>query len=396
MKECAMTKERAMLYTGRAICMCVTLALYVASAAEPYYFGPPKARHAATNRQFTGVPSLCVTPKGRLWATWFAGPTPGEDENSYVVLSTSTDSGATWKDVAVIDPDEDGPKRCFDANLWVTPNGRLQWNWSVRLPGFGGEGGCEGNRVFVMYGDDPESESSNWSAPQQVGKGVAMGKSLELSTGEWVMPVSEWFADPSALMYVSTDGGRTWERRGGATYPAAARMFDEHQFVECADGAIHSYSRTFPGIGKSVSRDRGRTWSPGTLTWIPQPNSRFFVRRLKSGRLLLVKNGPMKYGWTACGRERMMAFLSDDDGKTWSGGLMLDERNDVSYPDGDQAADGTIFIVHDRERTDAREILLSRFTEEDVLAGKPVSAGTQLKMLVSKGTSQGRENKPEN
>ena len=27
----------------------------------------------------------------------------------------------------------------------------------------------------------------------------------------------------------------------------------------------------------------------------------------------------------------------DDDGKTWSGGLMIDEREDVTCPDGVQA-----------------------------------------------------------
>ena len=37
------------------------------------------------------VPSLAVTPGGRMWATWYAGITPGQDENNYVVLATSGD-----------------------------------------------------------------------------------------------------------------------------------------------------------------------------------------------------------------------------------------------------------------------------------------------------------------
>lgn len=376
--------------TGRTISICLAAVLYAASAAEPYYFGPPKARQAVTNRQFTGIPSLCVTPKGRLWATWYAGPTPGEDRNNYIVLATSTDSGETWKEVAVNDPDENGPNRCYDANLWVTPDRRLQWNWSERLPSFKfSEHGSEGDYVVVMYGDDPESETMNWTPRRKIADGVAMGKSIRLSTGEWVMPVCRWFCEPSSRMFVSTDDGATWTMRGGVTYPTNPRVFDEHQFVENADGTIQCFSRTLLGIGWSESKDRGKTWAPGILTWIPQPNARFLVRRLKSGRMLLVKHGPMKmnYAWTPRGREQLMAFLSEDDGKTWKGGLMLDARKNVSYPDGDQAADGTIYVIHDRERTAAREILLSRFTEEDVLAGKPVSAVAKLKMLVSKGTS---------
>ena len=66
-----------------------------------------------------------MTPKGRLWATWYADPTPGEDANNYIILSTSTDSGETRKEVLIADPDGKGPNRYFDANLWVTPDGRL-------------------------------------------------------------------------------------------------------------------------------------------------------------------------------------------------------------------------------------------------------------------------------
>jgi hypothetical protein len=33
-------------------------------------------------------------------------------------------------------------------------------------------------------------------------------------------------------------------------------------------------------------------------------------------------------------RSHLTAYLSDDDGRSWHGGLLLDERNGVSYPDG--------------------------------------------------------------
>ncbi len=40
----------------------------------------------------------------------------------------------------------------------------------------------------------------------------------------------------------------------------------------------------------------------------------------------------------------MTAFLSDDDGATWTDGLLLDER-ESSYPDGVQAPDCTIYVM---------------------------------------------------
>ena len=99
----------------------------------PQYVGQPIGVRAVTNRAFTGIPSMAVTPGGRLWATWYAGVTPGEDQNNYVVLSTSGDNGKTWNEVLVVDPDGAGPRRVFDPELWMTPNGKLRWSWSDRV-----------------------------------------------------------------------------------------------------------------------------------------------------------------------------------------------------------------------------------------------------------------------
>lgn len=55
--------------------------------APPRHCAPPGKRHAVTNRAFTGIPSVAVAPQGRLWATWYAGVTPGEDLNNYAVLA---------------------------------------------------------------------------------------------------------------------------------------------------------------------------------------------------------------------------------------------------------------------------------------------------------------------
>lgn len=63
-----------------------------------------------------------------------------------------------------------------------------------------------------------------------------------------------------------------------------------------------------------------------------------------------------------------MAFLSDDDGKTWSKGLLLDERPGVSYPDGHQTNDGRIYITYDYNRTKEQNILITHFREENLRA----------------------------
>lgn len=80
----------------------------------------------------------------------------------------------------------------------------------------------------------------------------------------------------------------------------------------------------------------------------------------------------------------MVVVSSGDGGATWLGGLVLDERDKVSYPDAAEGPDGFIHVVHDRERTKAREILHHRFTEADVRAGRLVTPGSRLKAIVNK------------
>ena len=67
------------------------------------------------------------------------------------------------------------------------------------------------------------------------------------------------------------------------------------------------------------------------------------------------------------------------------GGLLLDERNAVSYPDGIEAESGKIYVIYDRGRDTDREILMATFTEADLTQGQCVSAECRLKGLVDKG-----------
>ncbi len=92
--------------------------------------------------------------------------------------------------------------------------------------------------------------------------------------------------------------------------------------------------------------------------------------RLQSGRLLLVNHevvkGENKDWRTRC---KLTAYLSDDDGRSWNDGLLLDERAGVSYPDGVQDVAGRLWIIYDYGRYTAGDILLASVTEDEVLAG---------------------------
>jgi hypothetical protein len=163
--------------------------------------------------------------------------------------------------------------------------------------------------------------------------------------------------------------------------PKDLRSFDEHMVVEKTDGTLWMLVRTSQGIGESLSADRGRTWSALSASALQHPSSRFFIYRLDSGNLLLVKHGPLH---RKTRRSHLTAYVSTDDGESWSTGLLLDEREGVSYPDGQQSEDGTIYIVYDHSRTGDREILMSRFTEDDVHAGGLDRSDGGLRLVVSR------------
>jgi hypothetical protein len=347
----------------------------------------PGPEYADEARRWQGIPGLERAASGRLWATWYSGGVT-EDRHNYVLVATSADDGATWSRAKfVIDPDGPGPVRAFDPCLWHDPLGRLWLFWNQKLCNLAKDLNDEQERswrLWAMRAEDSSREDTAWSPPEIIGEAIMMNKPTVLSTGEWLLCSSDWFWDRSARVFRSADQGRRWEVWGSAHVPEKVdRSFDEHMVVERRDGSLWMLIRTKYGIGESLSADRGRSWSYVKPSAIANVNARFFIRRLRSGELLLVKHGAA-IGEKPEKRSHLCAFLSPDDGRTWEGGLMLDERLAVSYPDGVEAPDGTIYLIHDFERYGAKEILLSRITTADIRAKQLQSPRSALRLLINK------------
>jgi predicted neuraminidase len=248
--------------------------------------------------------------------------------------------------------------------------------------------------VWATVCENPDDDTPVWSEPRRIWHGVTLNKPTVLSTGEWMLPISldqrpgfRQFKgcfrelDPlrGANVFVSNDKGETWTRRGCVSFPNPD--WHEHMIVERRDGTLWMLARTAKGIMQSTSSDGGQTWAkPSEPPAIRQPNARFHIRRLASGRILLVKHGDAIDAHQ--GRIKLSAWLSADEGQSWQGGLILDERKGISYPDGFQAPDGTIYISYDRNRATDGEILLARFTEEDILAKNLIGPESKLRMLI--------------
>jgi hypothetical protein len=331
------------------------------------------------------------TPQGRLWACWVAG---GDSPKAYFVLATSDDDGEHWSAPRLVvdahSKDLPRDRSILVGNLWTDPQGRLWLIFDQSMDMFDGRAG-----VWMAVCENPDAAEPIWSEPRRIWHGVTLNKPTVLASDEWMLPISldqrggfgpfkGCFAelDPlrGANVFVSSDQGQTWERRGGVKFPNPD--WHEHMIVQRKDGSLWMLARTAKGIMESTSKDGGRNWSDPVDSNIKHPVARFHIRRLASGRLLLIKHGTTID--SHAGRSQLTAWLSDDDGQSWQGGLMLDERTGISYPDGFQAPDGTIYISYDRNRATDGEILLARFNEQDIEAKKIEGPKSKLKLLISR------------
>ncbi|MCQ2446022.1 MAG: glycoside hydrolase [Clostridia bacterium] len=356
------------------------------------YINPGWKEYLSENRLWQGIPGIERTKNGRSFACWYSGGKTEEPGN--VIILEKSDDGLNFTDGWVVVKHDDPEVRCFDQCVWIDPEGKLRLFWTQSHMYYDGRDG-----VWMAVCDDPDGDEPTFSDPRRIANGLMLNKPTVTKNGEWLMPCALWsteFAKASeeppelsyemlANVYVSTDKGETFSWRGGVDMPE--RGFDEHMVVELDDGRLWMLTRTKYGIGQAFSSDGGKTWENAGNSGHTGPNSRFYVRRLKSGRILMVNHVNPTYltdpkGWNT--RNNLMAMLSEDDGKTWVGGLMLDTRNDVSYPDGTEDEDGRITIVYDFDRMGAREILTACFTEEDILEGTLVSEGSYLKRVINR------------
>ncbi|WP_116953398.1 sialidase family protein [Jiangella endophytica] len=337
-----------------------------------------------------------ATAGGRLWSASIAG---GDNHLGFVVLRRSDDGGCTWSDpVTLVNAGNAGDplrRRSLVAAVWVDPRNRLWLFVDQSVTYFDGRAG-----TWALTSPDADADTLVWSTPRRIGDGALLNKPIVLADGSWVAAGSLWdrtrieagqpeatapwavnpfrdrFGDldehRGAWVRRSRDEGRSWEHT--ATIRFEPPEFDEPRLVQRTDSALWLTARIAAGgLAETIGDPTATLWEPPRPSpGIRQPSSRHALERLRSGALLLVKNGSeLHRPAPGHGRSELTAYLSHDDGATWTSGLLLDGRSKVSYPDIAQLPDGRICVSYDHNRRTDGQVLLARFTEDAITRARP-------------------------
>lgn len=356
------------------------------------------------------VPDTSNPGHGRIWNCVVGG---GDNKNAYFLLNWSDDGGDTWTDTRfVVDSHKGCPmidRRTIVGNIWTAPDGKLWLFMDESLTYFDGK-----SSNWCAVCENPLDPQPEWSEVRYIGFGCSLQLPTVMSTGEWVLPVSLWDRkritdnrfknanhdlDPyrGAHCFVSEDRGATWEDRSFLN--TATPRFDEHCFVEMTrDGQkvwwITARSQS-NGIEQAFSFDRGYSWKADTSAaaasvsvMTPFQNhtsSRHLMRRVNESTILFVRHGSQG---ESVGRKYLTAYVSQDDGRNWSGGLVLDDRTEysMSYPCAVVLENGDILLSYDygRDNPEGGELYLARFSVDDVLNGSVTSEKGFLRKLIFK------------
>ncbi|WP_197231799.1 sialidase family protein [Novipirellula artificiosorum] len=379
---------------------------------------PPYHKHRINLRIFQGCPQVEISEGGRLWATWFGSNVQAErapyHNDQFSVISTSADGGKTWKEVFVFDPSELLGGGASDPMLWKDPNGSIRFIGLRNIDFKGQDAFASSAWEFTML--DPESEYTAWTEPRLLGnKNISVMKPLIFPDGTVMRSMDDFKLvgkpDKVRIRFLKedVDGKPIFVSEFPVDNDAS---FAEQMPIIRKDGSLFTFYRAKKGQKFAESFDGGKTWKLGG--YYPMQfsiNTKCILKTLPSGRVLLVANdvqvkaekGKNKYYYTddngkecdleepKTARTRMTAYLSDDDGKSFTHRLLLCDEGQISYPSAALSKDGSIYIVYDQGRgvIGQHTIFLSKITEQDILAGKLVLGESFLNNIVSRPSDQG-------
>ena len=356
--------------------------------ADPKFTNDPRVFRTVVRKQHDEgvhtyrIPGLATTPKGTLIAVFDIRHASGGDlpGNIDVGMMRSTDNGETWGSMkTILDFDAKVPNSrgngVGDPTVLVDQRtGRIivaalhsQGNraWNGSGPGMTAE---ETGQFVLTHSDD---DGLTWSKPTSINSQIkdpqwhlvfnGPGSGIQLRNGNLVFPAQ--FKDaqkqPHSCFVASADGGTTW-KISPAAIPGKPPT-SESQIVELSDGSLLLSMRNESRAGKRAwakwtwqDNLMSGQWSPDWLD-ITDPTCMASIIRHPSGKLIFSNpNNPSK-------RVALTIRTSNDDGKTWGPGKLLDPAFSM-YSCLTVIKDGSIGLLY--ESGDTAGLVFVRFPLE--------------------------------
>ena len=274
--------------------------------------------------------ALFIDPRGTLWLFW---PLVLDNhwESALLRVRTSTEymnDGAPvwrWQDDALWLPNEH-----FSDDLL----GAEEWLLSL-LP--------EDHAEYERYRNQMLANRENVATPLNLRLGwMPRVHPIMYDSTRMIVPLySDRFH--MSLMAITEDWGETWHASRLIVGPKGIQP----TLFQKRDGTLVAYMRDASPIHrvqKSVSTDRGETWTRNELTEFANPSSSVDGVVLQNGHWVMLLND------TEQNRYRLGVILSKDEGETWSEPRYVDNdptpHHSYHYPSVIQTRDGMIHVTY--------------------------------------------------
>lgn len=207
-----------------------------------------------------------------------------------------------------------------------------------------------------------------WVNRQRVFEGYcgALIDIIQTGEGQVVVPIQRYLPNPgrhATCTYVSEDDGKTWKRSniidfGDQGHHAGAY---EGTLVELGGGRLYMLLRTnLDRFWEALSEDHGYSWRELRPSSIDASSAPGYLRRLASGRLVLVWNRLYPRGETeyrrhagqaslysaSRHREELSIAFSEDEGQSWTQPDVFVRGERVCYPQIWERRPGEIWVSY--------------------------------------------------
>jgi len=338
------------------------------------------------------APAPALDPRLETLPELPMGPFVRIDEQTILTVDStesliSRDNGATWARKPLFEGDayKVRPERALIRTdegtiiLAFLNENEEHWDWDesksdtglgVKLP------------TYVMRSTN---DGNTWEAPRMLHEEWtgAIRDIIQTKDGRVIFTSMMLMHNPgrhAVVTYSSDDDGKSWLRSnvidlGGVGHHGGVT---ESTLAARADGSVWMLLRTNWGkFWESISYDGGKFWRVHRPTDIDASSAPGLLKRLESGRLLLLWNRRLPEGATTYPltggdgqwselpvsnhREELSVAFSEDDGHTWSQPTVIATLRDgwVSYPYLLEAAPGELWV------TTMQGNLRARFLERD-------------------------------